>query len=154
MIGNTTEESKKSYPLPSINEQITGCPKKKERNEILGKKKVLSWTPCIESLSCQASHSTPSFQEKLVQKVLSPASHSFDCFLPQAPTLFPPWQCLLLSGFIQNSITFKESSVREMGCSLLTLMGLWSWPQGMHFPLPFARKLFEQSTTKASLYYS
>lgn len=58
--------------------------------------------------------SVPSFTEKLIWKVLSPAFHSSDCFLPWASTLSPPRQWFLLGRFIHNSITFVEGSARGM----------------------------------------
>lgn len=63
-------------------------------------------------------------------------------------TVFPPHR------FIQNSITLEEGSARKMGHSFNTLRAP-SWPWGMHLPLTFAHKQFQQSTTEALLpYYS
>ncbi len=70
----------------------TRCPKK---YQILKEKIVLPQKSHNESLSCQASHSVPFFKGKLIQKVLSPASHSLIVFsssihsLPSL-TVFPP----------------------------------------------------------------
>lgn len=82
MIRNTKEQKKseKSYPV----QQMNGYWMSKE-----------IWNPNNESLSCQASHSVPFFKEKLIQKGLSPASHSLIVFsssihfLPSL-TVFPP----------------------------------------------------------------
>lgn len=82
----------------------------------LPKNKVLSQTPCINSISCQVSHSVSlsSLKLKHIWKVLSPAFLSSHGFLPGASTISPPWQWFLLSRFIHNSITFEEGSARGM----------------------------------------
>lgn len=73
-----------------------------------------------ESISCQASHSAPFFKEKLIQKGAVTCLSFFDCFSSGIPSLTVE-DSFLLSGFIQNSITFEEGSAREMGHSLNTL---------------------------------
>lgn len=145
MIRNTIEEKKKQEELPppppppfqQMNRYWMSKKNIKSPKEI-----VLSWTSHIESLSCQASHSVPSFKGKLIPKGAVTCLSFFDCFLPQASTFSPPWQCFLLSGFIQNSITFKEGSAKEMGRSLNTLGGPELAPRNASLPLTFARKQF------------
>lgn len=136
---NRGEKKARRVPPLSTNEQILDVQKKNIKSS---KEIVLSWTSHIESLSCQASHSVPSFKGKLIQKGAVTCLSFFDCFLPQASTFSPPWQCFFLSGFIQNSITFKEGSAKEMGRSLNTLRGLDLAPRNASLPLTFARKQF------------
>lgn len=73
----------------------TRCREKYEILEVVGG--AFPYKSHDENLSCQASHSAPSFKEKLIQKV-SPASHSLIVFFSlsnrflSSLTVLPLWQ--------------------------------------------------------------
>lgn len=128
---NRAVKRRQSYPPPTFNKWMNiRCPNK---NIVICSKSDNG------NLSCQASHRAPFFKEKLILKGAVTCLSVFWLFLP-------PWQCFLLSGFIPNSIIFKEGSEREMG-SLSTLLGPGVGPEEC---ISLSHKQFQQLTAEAS----
>lgn len=83
---------------------------------------------------------------------LQESSFKWCCHLPlihwlfflKHPPLFSPWQCFLLCGFIQNSITFKKGFGERNGALLQHPLGL-----GVTSEESSAQKQFCRSTSQA-----
>lgn len=112
MISNTIDEGKffflkKELALPSIYKWVdTGCPEKKkifERNSPFPEH-----PPTMKAYPVKRLTAHHPLKGKLIQKGAVTCLSLFDCFLLPASTRTPvPRQCLLHSGFIPNSITFR-----------------------------------------------
>lgn len=133
-------QDKGSHSFPKVNKDI--CPK-----ECVHKEKPLPLKPL--HYTCQASHTVPSFKEKLIRKVPSPA---FPFWLFSSLSVHSFADGGSLCRFIQNLITIEEGSARGSALDVHGVMRLGL--EECIFPIPFTHGQLKQYPIQTLLHCS